>query len=323
VQYGHGFFGSISELSDGSTRAIGNNTGRVMIGIDWWGMSTPDLGIYGQDATSNPTLVDTLPERVHQAMANWIVMSQAIETVLPNLPDFKRPATGEGVVTDGGTTNAGQAVLEADASAFLGISHGHLLGATQCTLNPYVKRCALMMGGVGFTHLMMRAAPFSQLFSLLQISLPDPLDQQKFIALFQQPLDRIDGATWSQYTLTTELPGSPNPPRHVLMQMALGDTEVPNLGTFMHARLLGIPVMQPSPMIPYGVMPGADPSDSALEIADYGFNTAALYRLADFPSTDTMVHEDLRQRATTQLQLEHFWETGEVKHYCDGICDPD
>ncbi|MFT3838248.1 MAG: hypothetical protein QM723_14795 [Myxococcaceae bacterium] len=323
LQYGHGFFGTLAELTGGSTRAIGNNTGRVMIGIDWWGMSTPDLGVFGQDATSNPTLLGTLPDRVHQAMANWIVTSKAIESVFPQLPELKRPASGEGVSVVNGVSNAGQPVLEPDASAFLGISEGHLLGATQCTLNPRVTRCSLMMGGAGFTHLMMRAAPFSSLFSLLEIELPDALDQQKFIALFQQPLDKIDGATWAQYTLSSELPGSPNPPRHVLLQMGLGDTEVPNLGTFMHARLLHIPVLQPSPASPYQLERANGPVDSALEIADYGINTAALYRVPDFPMMDTPVHEDLRQRVPTQQQLEHFWETGEVQHYCNGVCDPD
>jgi hypothetical protein len=149
------------------------------------------------------------------------------------------------------------------------------------------------------------------------------MDQQKFIAMFQQPLDRIDGATWAQYLLTSELPGSPNPARHVLLQMGLGDTEVPNLGTFMHARLLKIPVLQPTPMIPYMVTPQMSPVDSALEIADYGINTAALYRVADFPIMDTPVHEDLRTRTTTQQQLAHFWDTGEVKHFCMDVCDPE
>ena len=64
------------------------------------------------------------------------------------------------------------------------------------------------------------------------------------------------------------------------------------------------------------------PVDSALEIADYGINTAALYRVADFPMMDTPVHEDLRTRLTTQQQLAHFWDTGEVKHYCMDVCDP-
>jgi len=323
LQYGHGFFGTLSEVTGGSTRAIGANTHRVMIGIDWWGMSTPDLGVFGQNATSNPTLIGTLPDRVHQAMANWIVMSKAIESVLPALPEFHRPASGPGVVTQNGVSNAGLPVLDGDPSAFLGISEGHLLGAAQCTLNPRITRCSLMMGGAGFTHLMMRAAPFGSLFSLLQLELPDALDQQKFIALFQQPLDKIDGATWSQYTLTSELPGSPNPPRHVLLQMGLGDTEVPNLGTFMHPRLLGIPVLQPSPASPYGLTRATGPVDSALEIADYGINTAALYRVPDFPMMDTPVHEDLRQRKPTQYQLAHFWDTGEVQHFCSGVCDPD
>lgn len=323
LQYGHGFFGTLDEVTGGSTRTIGANTGRVMIGIDWWGMSTPDLGVFGQDATSNPTLLGTLPDRVHQAMANWIVMSKAIESVLPTLPEFRRPQSGEGVVVQNAVSNAGNPVLDGDPSAFLGISEGHLLGATQCTLNPRITRCSLMMGGAGFTHLMMRAAPFSSLFSLLEIELPDALDQQKFIALFQQPLDKIDGATWAQYTLTSELPGSPNPPRHVLLQMGLGDTEVPNLGTFMHARLLHIPVLQPSPASPYLLERANGPVDSALEIADYGINTAALYRVPDFPMMDTPVHEDLRQRATTQQQLQHFWDTGEVQHYCNGVCDPE
>ncbi len=322
--YGHGFFGSLSELTGSSARNIANNTHRTMLGCEWWGMSLADVGKLGDELTSNPSGVGTLPERVHQAMANWIVLSAAVEKVMPTLGDFQRPASGEGSgVNAAGISNAGQPVLEASAQAFLGISQGHILGGTMCTLNPYITRCSLQMGGVALTSLMMRALPFQGLFQLLEIAIDDPLEQQKFLATMQRPLDRIDGSTWAQYTLTTELPGSPSPPRHVLMQMGLGDAEVPNLGTFMHARLLGLPVMQPSPVLPYGLKAAGATEGSALEIADYGIDTAAFYRVANFPEMNTPVHEDLRTRATTQQQIEHFWETGEVQHFCSGTCDPE
>lgn len=322
--YGHGFFGSLAELTGNSARGIANDTHRTMIGCEWWGMSLPDVGPLADALTSNPSNALLFADRVHQGMANWIILSSAIETVLPGLDDFRRPTSGEGTSTSGGTSNAGQPFLEASAASYLGISQGHILGGTMCTLNPFIHRCALQMGGVALTSLMMRAGPFRSLFSLLEISIEDPLDQQKLLATFQRPLDRFDGATWAQYTLTTELPGSPDPPRRVLMQMGLGDVEVPNLGTFMHARLLGLPVMQPSPVLPFGLQAASGPVDgSALEIADYGLNTADLYRVATFPEVSTPVHDDLRTRATTKQQIEHFWETGQVKHFCSDVCNPD
>ncbi len=322
--YGHGFFGSLSELTGNSARNIANNTKRTMIGCEWWGMSLPDSTILGGQLAGNPSAVGIMPERVHQAMANWIVLSAAVEKVFTTLPDFQRPASGEGTSTNGsGMSNAGQPVLEASAKAYLGISQGHILGGTMCTLNPYITRCAIQMGGVALTSLMMRALPFQGLFQFLELSVPDPLEQQKYLATFQRPLDRIDGATWARYTLTSDLPGSPTPPRHLLMQMGLGDAEVPNLGTFMHARLLGLPVMQPSPVLPFGLQAASGTPDSAIEIADYGIDTAAFYRSADFPADNNPVHEDLRTRATTQQQIEHFWETGQVQHFCTGTCDPE
>ena len=41
------------------------------------------------------------------------------------------------------------------------------------------------------------------------------------------------------------------------------------------------------------------------------------------PPEEGCTHEDLRGLPAAQDQLWHFLETGEVKSFCDGVCDPD
>ena len=118
-------------------------------------------------------------------------------------------------------------------------------------LNPTLDRLVLNVGGAGFVGMMMRARPFQDFLSFLGTPVPDPLEQQKLLATYQRPFDCFDPATYARYLLQEKLPG--NPDKRVLMQAGLGDDEVPNLGTFLHARLVGVPLMQPAPWAPWGI----------------------------------------------------------------------
>jgi pimeloyl-ACP methyl ester carboxylesterase len=171
-------------------------------------------------------------ERVPQGMANWLVLTHAVGREMKDLPALKRPDTpGEpGVSTSGGASNQGQLTYEGPAANFIGISMGAILGGTLAALDPDLTRVALNVGGAGFTHLMMRARPFEGFLSLLELSIKDPLTQQAYLATLQRHFDRFDPATWAVHVLADPLPGSPDD-RRVVLQVGLGDSAVPNLGS--------------------------------------------------------------------------------------------
>jgi hypothetical protein len=305
--YGHGFFGNIVELEADSTVGLAQAAGRTMVGTEWWGMHVSDVAKVGDALTSQPGRALDFVDRVHQAMANFLVLAAAVES-MKALPAFRRAG--------------GEPLLSGEAEAFMGISQGHILGGTFCALSPTVKRVVLQVGGAGLTGMMMRATPFSGYFALLELSMSDPLEQQKYLATLQRPLDRIDPATWASHLLAEPLPG--NPTKQVLMQAGLMDDAVPNLGTYFHARAVGLKVLSPSPKVPWGLEDVVGPTSSALALYDFQLGDAdAFNRAADFPAMVTPTHEGLRLLGAAKRQVANFLNQGVITNECSGVCDPE
>jgi len=232
-----------------------------------------------------------------------------VEGTLRTQPAFARPG--------------GEPVFAADASRYLGISQGHILGGTMNALNPKARRIILNVGGASFTTMMMRARPFNGFLLLIENSIRDPLEQQKFIALLQAPFDRVDPAAYAPLLLQEKLPGSPAD-RRVLMQVGLGDTSVPNVGSYLHAQMAGLPCLQPSPA-PAPLLPPVDGpvEGSALALYGYGLDLQPLYGKAEPAPLETQVHEGIRRSEAAMAQMDRFLREGVIAHTCSGPCDPE
>ena len=306
--YGHGFFGSEYELTYGSAVKLAARLKVVTVGIPWAGMAGEDSPIVGGAILGEPTNTLKFTDRVHQGMANWLVLAHAVEGPLRTQPAFARLG--------------GEPVFAADASRYLGISQGHILGGSLNALNPKARRVILNVGGASFTTMMMRARPFNGFLLLIENSIRDPLEQQKFIALLQAPFDRVDPATYAPLLLLQKLPGSPAD-RRVLMQVGLGDVSVPNVGSYLHAQLVGLPHLQPSPAPAPLLPPVQGPVDgSAFVLYGYGLNLEPLYGRAEPAPVNTEVHEGIRRTEAAQAQMDRFLRDGVIEHTCDGPCDP-
>jgi hypothetical protein len=305
--YGHGFFGGFDELTGGAARHLAFELKRTMIAAEWWGMATPDVTKIGDALLTHPASVLQFTDRVHQGFANWMVLSSAVTRVFPSLPAFQRPAGG--------------AFLEGDGSRYVGISQGTILGVGMVATNPAIERAAMQVGGAGFTAMMFRAQPFQQFLDLLGSSLKDPLDQQKFIASLQRQMDRIDPNTFARYVQQEPLPETHA--RKVLVQIGLGDTEVPNFGSYLMARGLGLQQLQPAPRDVWGLQAATGPTDRALELFDFGVDTTALYQSASFPPDDATVHDGVRRLVPAIAQTAKLFDEGVIEHLCSGVCNPD
>ena len=134
-------------------------------------------------------------------------------------------------------------------------------------------------------------------------------------------MDRIDPNTWAQTIQREPLPDSP--PRQVLLQIGLGDTEVPNFGSYLLARALDVGQLQPAPKQVWGLQPAGVTPDRALELFDFGYDVDALYKTAAFPSINSTVHDGIRRLTPTIDQTAKLFEDGSIRHFCTGVCDPD
>ena len=306
--YGHGFFGDRGEIEGQSARTISDSLGAVLFAIDWAGMTTDDLPEVLQDLGGEPAHTVDFADRVHQGVASWIAFAAAVEGPLTEAPELQR--------------GGGAPLYAPDPLSFLGISQGHILGGTMTAMNPFIDRIALQVGGAGFTHMMFRARPFDAFLLIISGILDDFADHQLFAASLQIAFDRFDPGTYARYLASEPLPGTPAD-RGPLLQMGIGDASVPNLGTLLHARLLGAGYTTPSPLEPFGLEPVDGPTAApALTIFDLGVDPAEVYTEAIPPLEDNPVHEGVRLEPTSIDQLRTFFTGGTIAHPCDGPCDP-
>ena len=312
LQFGHGFFGSRAEAQDSPARTIASQSESVLFAIDWWGMSNPDRTQLIDDLTTAPSQALRFGQRVYQSMANWMTLNRALETSLMTETAFTRPLAtdAEGVVQnpEGTRTNAGNLVYDPTQLHFLGISQGAALGTTYTALIPKISRSILNVGGAGLTHMIFRSNPLGPFILLLQLTFPDPLDQQKFVATLQSHADRFEPSGFAG--LLKDRPAEEG--QRVLMQVALGDTQVPNWNSFLNARLAGLPLIEPSPVEVFGLEAHSAPyTGSGITAFDLGADTS-FYVEATLPGEINDVHNELRLDPAALSQMKTFLQEGTI-----------
>ena len=308
LQYGHGFFGNSDEATEGYVTEFADRFGFVVIAMNWWGMSTDDLPALIRDILNDTSLALRFTDRVHQAIVNLMAIAGA-RAALAELEPFRLD---------------GNALVDPSQVYFQGISQGHILGATYASISPDIQKAVLTSGGANFSTLMFRARPFLGFLGIIAAAVPDALEQQKFATLCQFVFDRIDPYTYSEFLLGNDLDGS-RMNRQILMQMGVGDSEVPNLGSELHARAAGLQVLQPSPVATPPLMSIAEGSGADSAFAIYDFKVEPFPSVTPSPA-DALngVHNDLRGLTASMRQLDAFFRpAGRVEQFCDGLCDPE
>lgn len=302
IVHGHGFFGSRDDIDWPRITAVATRSSAVLFSMDWRGLSTPDLGVVADVLTTHPHDLPGLTDRLMQAIVERMVLVRAVHTSLSTQGALRDPVTGA-------------PLYQPSEVYFLGTSAGSIHGATLAAISPDLARVVLNVGGGAYTQMMFRAQPFSALLLFLGEPLPDPLDQQKFAALQQGHFDRVDSVSWADRLGARD-------DVQVLLQAGLGDVSVPNLGTFLVARQLGLPVLEPTPSTPWGLETTTSPARSALTLFDFGI-PEDVYDTADLAPPPNDVHTAVLEQGTALDQIDAFLRPGgEVVHPCDGPCDP-
>lgn len=310
LQFGHGFFGSREEGIEGAVTHIANETRGVTFAIDWWGMCSTDVGVMAGGLSRHLNELLEVTDRMPQTMVNWLALTHALHTDLSQAEAFMHPETGD-------------LLFDAEQVNFLGISMGAIFGGVYGALNPELDNIVLHVGGASFSNMMFRANPFGGLLFMLEMAVPDPLDQQKISAMLQTHLDRIDPASFAQYLLHEDLPFGPPSGREnkrVLVQIGLADTQVPNSASFLHGRLLGVPLLTPTPLDLWGYETVDGPiTGSAMTIFDLGYDPS--FALVANPPTDTTpIHNQLRHVDEAVSQMRALFDDGVIAHPCEYGC---
>lgn len=316
MQYGHGFFGAREEINYGFMRGFSNEQQYITASVDWWGMQERDLEALAPKLTTDPETAIRFLDDVHQGMMNFIALTYALKTTIAELDELKM---------------FDKLIYDPEQIYYYGISQGQILGGTFLALSPHIEHAVFSVGGAPFSFMMSRSNNFSLFLLLIRTSFEGDLDVQKFMTLSQHSFDRIDPSTWAENILENPLPDTPAD-RDVLVQFGLWDHSVPSLATMNHIRMMGIPVLQPSPMDVYGTEKVEGTVDgSAAVIVDYMLaDPSGIYAQ---PPTEAQlkeveeginVHEAVRRNPKIKEQIDNFLQPdGVIEHTCEGPCDPE
>lgn len=306
LQFGHGFFGDRYEC-DGFPAELADEYGFVVFATDWWGMAAPDKAYVAGLLIGDPTNTIVFTDRVHQAYANALAAAEAAIGPIALLPELQV----------GGTP-----AYDASHLYFYGISMGHILGSTYVAISPRVERAVLSVGGANFSMMMFRALPFQPLLALLQTQIDDPLEQQKFAAIAQSGFDRIDPVSYAPYFFERPLAGAPAD-RKMLQHVGIADSQVPNVASYFHARIYGLPALEGAAAeVPAAMETVAAPTDgSAFNVFDFGETRTDE---AIPPPAVTPVHEGVRRLPAAMEQVDLFLRPdGQIENTCTMTCDPE
>lgn len=131
--------------------------------------------------------------------------------------------------------------LDTGRVAYWGISLGGILGPNFVGMSDKVGAAIFSIAGARVISIISEGADFKQFFDLLaQISGgPDNLLRQAPVA--QTLIDGADPIGWARYLITDRIGRPDVAPPHILLQMVMDDTTVPNIATRSLARALAAP----------------------------------------------------------------------------------
>lgn len=306
--YGHGLMGAGSggdgEINAGFVDRMVRRFHRVAIATDWQGMASDDILAVG-NALSDMNGFDAVPERMMQGMINQIVMIRSMLGACRNLPELQ---------------HEGHSIVDDSAADFIGISQGGINGGTLLSLSPDVERAALLVGAMNYAIMIPRSTNWPSYEAIFASWYDLRVDREIMLSVIGSLWEQAEPAGWLHRTLRDPLPGSGV--KKVLYQVARYDDQVPNMASNIAVRTLGIPVLTPSPVLPWGVDAIAGPAESALVYYDVGAPPVSETNVPATPANDA--HGQQRGLDAAQLQIDAFLRPGgQVTNFCDGDCGPD
>ena len=256
VEYGHGLFGSASEVNASPQEEMANNYGMMYCATDWFGFANSDVPnavLALSDLSRFPILVD----RTEQGELNFLYLQRLMihPAGFAANPAFQYPD---------GTT-----FIDTSQVYYDGNSQGGIYGGTVCAVSVDVKNCVLGVPGMDYSILLPRSSDYvaSQPLSafnpatfdptnptgqvgfsnLFDFYYPDQSQRMLLLDLIQTLWDRADPDGYASHmTATAEGGRLPNTPdHHVLFQVAWGDHQVANITAEDEARTIGAASVQP------------------------------------------------------------------------------
>jgi len=305
VVYGHGLLGSgEGEVTASNLQTLSNRFNFILGATDWVGMSSEDF-MPTLRLTANLSDFRILPDRLQQAMLNFMLLGRLF-------------IAADGFAAHPAFQVGGVPIIDAQELYFYGISQGGIEGGAYMALATETTRGVLGVGAANYSTLLQRSTDFARFEFPLYQHYDDELERALLFPLIQQLWDRAEPNGSLSHLVADPLPGTPA--KKILLQVGINDSQVPNIGTEIQVRSLGIPALAPSVYPLFQVPEMAAPFDgSAFVPYDVNGTPAPLTNTA--PIQDNGVHEAVRRLDAAQRQIDAFLRPdGTVQNFCDGPC---
>jgi hypothetical protein len=324
--YGHGLFGSQSEVRQRQLQAFGDEHDITFCATDWTGMATedvPNVLTVLMDLSSFPTLAD----RVQQGMLNVLYLGRLLHH-----PD--------GLAADPAFQRDGRRLLDPSRLFFDANSQGGIIGGALTAVAPDFTRATLGVPGMNYSTLLSRSTdfgtgatpdlgallkgdlPFEYAYPLYQ-SYPRKVERQLVFSLMQMLWDRAEADGYALHMTSDPLPDTPQ--HRVMLHVALGDHQVAPVAAEVEARTIGAHLLRRPAVAPgrsadvtpqYGItafrrLPG---HGSALVIWDSGSPVPPTTNTAPSKATHDP-HEDPRNSPAARTMKSAFYD-GRVIDTC-------
>jgi len=305
VMYGHGLLGDSTEATDSVQQTTSSELCMVIAGTDFRGMSQIDTAAVAR-ALNDGTHADEVFEVLEQGLANQITLVRALRTTLASQL-FVDAAAGN------------KSLVDPTRVYYYGLSEGGIFGTSVMAYEPTLTRAVLGVGAANYSLMLDRSADWPQYRGILNGAYPDAVDDEAMINLCQMRWDKTEGASVVQSVLAGTATGVP--PKQLLLQIAVGDEQVPNVASYWEARSMGIPVLAPTPTVPWGLSSQPTPlvSGSALVIEDGGAPPVPLTNVPPAIQHPEM-HVLTRTQPASRRQIKDFFATGQIVNECNGAC---
>jgi hypothetical protein len=313
VVLGHGIFGNGRDFLTGGDgqdiQRLSQQFGAVVIATDWIGLSSNDIQRIAGEVAPDLNRITIITDQLQQALVNAITLTKLAKGKLADDPAL---------------IEAAPRLVDPTRVYYWGASLGGIQGSSFISLSNDIARAAFGVPGSAWSTMLTRSIVFPPVKAFIELDYPDPLDLMLLMTIAQLRFDFSDPANVSRLMFKEPLPDAP-PNRTVILQEAIGDSQVPNLATDILVRAMGVKNLEPSFYTPFGVEPVTAPTNESCvtQIRLPGYDMPLPPTTDTPPEAENGVHHAMNFEPTVHQQIAALLLSGTIVQPCDGTCDPD
>jgi hypothetical protein len=261
--YGHGLFGSASEVASAPQRHLAQTHQIVLCATDEIGMSASDVPV-AVAALQNLSLFPAIPDRLQQGLLDELYLGRAM--ISPS------GFTADPAFHQEDTLGTGS-VLNTSHLFYNGNSQGGIEGGALTAVAPDFTRAALGVPAMNYSVLLPRSVDFDPFSAILYPSYPNETARPLILDLIQMLWDRGEPNGYAHRMTSNPLPDTP--PHQVVMNVAFGDHQVTDYQADVEARTIG--AQAHLPVLFKGRWPNTDVLWNVPRIRRYPYTGSAVY----------------------------------------------